>query len=197
MRLYTAFIVLLVAVSDPAAAQTAVPKATKAIDTIEDIEIGMAADPVIAELTKQGYALADALKDTPGRPTKGDIPGLWNVSLKDKYLGQFTVEHGRVTSVEVPVYTGQDGGSIDLGEALYWILYDNGQALPSKDRDWKQTVTDVHFTTREIEQRTPGSSFRMIFIDTANGASYRISLVRSEGKPSVFVTKLAPFVKKK
>jgi len=196
MRLYTAFIVLPLVVSLPVAAQAPVPKATKAIDTIEDIEIGMAADAVIAELTKQGYALANVVKDAPKTPTN-DI-GIWNVSLKDKYLGQFTVEHGRVTSVEVPVYTGQDGGSIDLGEALYWILYDNGQALPSTDRDWKQTVTDVHFTTRESEQRTPGSSLRMIFADTANGASYRIALVRSQdGKPSVFVTKVAPFVKKK
>jgi hypothetical protein len=192
MRLYTAFIVLQLVVSLPVAAQTAVSKATKAIDTIEDIEIGMAADPVIAGLTKQGYALADDLKS----PTGG--PAMWNVSFKDKYVGEFAVEHGRVTSVAMKVYTSHDdSGSIDLGEALYWILYDNGQTLPSKDRDWKQTDTYVHITTREIEQRTPGSSWRMIFIDTANGASYRIALDRSEGRSSVFVTKLAPFVKKK
>jgi len=196
MRLYTAFIVLLLVVSLPVAAQTAVVPADKAVTTIEDIEIGMSGDPVIAELTKQGYALADEFKDASKTPTS-DLAA-WNVSLKDKYVGQFSVEHGRVTSVEVPVYTSQDGVSIDLGEALYWILYDNGQALPSTDRDWKQTVTDVHFTTREIEQRTPGSSWRMIFADTANGASYRVTLARSQsGKPSVFVTKLAPFVKKK
>jgi len=182
-----AFIVLLV-VYLPAAAQTAVP-ADKAVTTIEDIEIGMSADPVISGLTKKGYTLVDAFKT-------GD-PAQWNVSLQDKYLGAFTVEKGRVTGVEVPVYTGYDNGGIDLGEALYWILYDNGKTLPSKDRDWKQTSTDAHLTTREIETRT-GSSWRMIFVDTANGASYRISLFRSaDGKPSVLVTKLAPFAKTK
>lgn len=192
MRPYTAFLVLLLVVPIPVSAQTAAPKASKAIDSIEDIEIGMPADPVIAGLTKRGYALADAFKTATGDPA------LWNVSFEDKYVGAFNVEQGRVTSVEVPVYTSHDdSGSIDLAEALYWILYDNGQTLPSTDRDWKQAATDVHFTTREIEQRTPGSSWRIIFVDTANGASYRITLVRSEGKPSVFVTKDAPFVKKK
>jgi len=192
MRPYTTSVVLLLVVSLPVAAQTAVPKATKAIDTIEDIEIGMSADPVIAALTKQGYALTDQLKAATGDPA------MWNVSFQDKYLGEFSVEHGRVTSVGMKVYTSHDdSGSIDLGEAVYWILYDNGQTLPSKDRDWKQTVTDVHITTREIEQRTPGSSWRMIFVDTANGASYRITLDRREGESSVFVTKLAPFIKKK
>ena len=110
MRLYTAFIVLPLVVSLPVAAQTPVPKATKAIDTIEDIEIGMAADAVIAELTKQGYALADPFKDSHKTPT-GDI-GVWNVSLKDKYLGQFTVEHGRVTSVNP---ADEDGGTKPYG----------------------------------------------------------------------------------
>ncbi len=195
MRLYTAFIVLLLIVSLPAAAQTAVPRAAKAIDTIEDIEIGMSADAVIAALTKQGYALAHVPEDAP----VSDVIAIWEVSLKDKYIGEFIVEHGRVTSVEERVYTGQEGGPIDLGEALYWLLYDNGKAFPSPDRDWKETETYVHFTTREIEQRTPGSSSRMIFADTANGASYRIDLIlrSQEGKPSVSVWKLAPFVKKK
>jgi hypothetical protein len=113
-------------------------------------------------------------------------------------VGTFTVEKGRVTDVAVPVYTSNDGSYIELAEALYWILYDNGQVLPSKDRDWKQTGTDVHFTTREIEMRTPGSSWRLIFADTANGARYRITLIRGPNeKPSVFVEKRAPFVKKK
>lgn len=71
MRLCTAFILLMLVASIPVAAQTAVPKATKAIDTIEDIEIGMAADPVIAALTKQGYALADEFKPSTGDPALG------------------------------------------------------------------------------------------------------------------------------
>jgi len=187
MRLYTAFTVLLLAVSVLAAAQTVVPK-TKAIDDIEDVEIGMSADTVISALAKNGYTLVDAFK--MGDPTQ------WNVSLQDKYVGSFDVEKGQVTGVEVPVYTGQD--SIDFGDALYWILYDNGQTAPSTHRDWMQASTDAHFTTREIEMRTPGSSRRMIFVNIANGANYRISLGRSDGKqPSVSVVKLAPFVPKK
>ena len=106
-------------------------------------------------------------------------PAQWNVSLQDKYLGSFDVEKGQVKGVEVPIYTGQDRNSADFGDALYWILYDNGQTLPSKDRDWKQASTDVHFTTRDIAQRSPGSSMRMIFVDMANGASYRITLIEA------------------
>lgn len=170
----------------PVAAQTAAP--VKAINTIEDVEIGMSADTVIAALTKKGYSLVDAFK--AGDPTE------WHVSSQDKLIGSFDVEKGRVTGVEVDIYTGQDHGSAaDFADALYWILYDNGKTLPSKDRDWKQTSTDVHFTTRDIGARTLGSSFRMIFVDMANGASYRISLFQNDGKPSVYVTKLAPFVK--
>lgn len=109
-----------------------------------------------------------------------------------------TVEHGRVTGAEVQVYAGEDDGGIDLGEALYWILYDNGKLLPSTDRDWKETATDVHFTTREIEERKPGSSQRIIFADMANGATYRIDMFRFQKQKSlVFVMKIAPFVKKK
>ena len=190
MRLFTAFSVLLLVVSIPMTAQNAAPKAIKAIDTIEDVEIGMSADTVISSLTKKGYTLVDAFKT-------GD-PAQWNVSLQDKYLGSFDVEKGQVKGVEMPVYTGQDHGSADFGDALYWILYDNGQTLPSKDRDWKQASTDAHFTTRDIAQRSPGSSMRMIFVDMANGANYRITLYRSaDGKSSSFVTKLAPFVKAK
>ena len=190
MRLFTAFSVLLLVVSIPMTAQNAAPKAIKAIDTIEDVEIGMSADTVISSLTKKGYTLVDAFKT-------GD-PAQWNVSLQDKYLGSFDVEKGQVKGVEMPVYTGQDHGSADFGDALYWILYDNGQTLPSKDRDWKQASTDAHFTTRDIAQRSPGSSMRMIFVDMANGANYRITLYRrADGKSSSFVTKLAPFVKAK
>lgn len=127
--------------------------------------------------------------------------GEWEVSTQEKNLGSFAVEHGHVTRVEVQVYTRQDdSGSIDLGEALYWILYDNGKILPSTNRDYKETATDVHFTTRESEQRTLGSSQRIIFANMANGATYRIDMYRlRNGKPSVaiFVMKLAPFVKKK
>jgi len=72
------------------------------------------------------------------------------VSFGDKFLGAFDVEKGRVTSAEVYVYTDHGGGSIELAEALYWILYDNGQTLPSKDRDLKQTVTDVHITAAKL-----------------------------------------------
>ncbi len=99
------------------------------------------------------------------------------------------------------VYASQDSGSTDLGEALYWILRDNGKVLPSTNPDLKETATDVHFTTRDVETKTSGGYSRVISAEMANGAIYRINLFRfSDTKnPSVslFVTKLAPFVKKK
>ena len=192
MRLSIAFIALLLTLSIPVTAQNEDPKAARAIDSIENVDIGMSADTVISALTKKGFTLIDVLQGKSGNLA------VWNVSLQDKYLGSFDVENGQVSGVEVPVYTGQDHGSGDFGDALYWILYDNGQPLPSKDRDWRQASTDVHFTTRDIAQRSPGSSFRMIFVDMSNGANYRITLFRNgDGKSSSFVTKVAPFVKTK
>jgi len=190
MRLYTALLVLLTSVG--AHAQTAV----KSVETIEDIEIGMPADLVIAGLTKQGYALKDLFQLPPAS-------GLaeWQVSFKDKSIGTFSVEKGRISAAARLVYDSQDSapgdGAIGLAEALYWIFFDNGRTLPSENRDWKQAGTDVQFTTREIESRTPGSSLRMIFADMKNGAHYRITLLRNPGKPSlVVVDKTAPFIKK-
>jgi hypothetical protein len=196
MRLYTASLVLFL-FSVPVAAQsrTAAPKAVKSVENIEDIEIGMSADLVIAGLTKRGYTFRDQLK--------GDVPNkaLWSVSYGGKQTGEVTAEEGRVTAAEVSVYnsteTAPGGGAIDLAEALYWIFYDNGLTLPSQDRDLRQTRTGAQFTTREIESRTTGYSYRMIFADMANGASYRITLVRSPGDSHVFVSRLAPFVKRK
>jgi hypothetical protein len=193
MRLIVLFLFLL---PFAAQSQTAIPKAVKSVENIEDIEIGMPADLVIAGLTKQGYILRDELQGAANNSA------LWNVSHGGKQTGEFTVKEGRVTAAEISVYNSQDaapgGGAIEVAEVLYWILYDNGRTLPSDDRDWKQTGTGAQFTTREIEQRTPGSSWRMIFADMANGASYRITLVRSPDHVAhVFVSKLAPFVKKK
>ena len=66
---------------------------------------------MIAGPTTQGYALIDSLKRSR----------VAAVSIQDKNLGSFTVEHGHVAGVEVQVYAGQAEGAIDLGEALYWI----------------------------------------------------------------------------
>lgn len=52
MPLNRLLIGLLLALSIPGSAQPAAPKATKTIDTLEDIEIGMSADRVIAGLGK-------------------------------------------------------------------------------------------------------------------------------------------------
>jgi hypothetical protein len=192
MRLYTAFIALfLFSLSVAAQSRTAVPKAVKSVENIEDIEIGMSADLAIAGLTKRGYTFRDQFK--------GDVPdqALWSVTYGRKLAGEIHVKEGRVTAASVSVYNNQDGGGgIELAEALYWIFYDNGQTLPSRELDTKETATSAQFTTKEIEQRTPGSSLRIIFATMANGASYRILLMRGpEGQ--VWVDKFAPFVKKK
>jgi hypothetical protein len=193
MRLYAALIAL-VSIRVEAQSQTA-----KSVQDIEDIEIGMPADLVIAGLTKQGYTLKDAFKGITGlSPAAAN----WQVFSKEKYTGEFVVQEGRVIGAIISVYDSRDtapgSGSIELAEALYWIFYDNGLALPSKDRDWKETETDAHFTLREAETRVPGSSVREIFARMANGANYKIFLSRIPGEPSsVTVRKMAPFVKKK
>jgi len=194
MRLYAGFIVLFYFLL-PVAVQSQTAQAVKTVESVEDIEIGMPVDPVIAGLTKQGYTLRDQLE--------GAVPNnsLWSVSYRGKASGEFTVRDGRVTAAEISVYNSQDpnpGGAIEVAEVLYWIFYDNGRTIPSDNRDWKETATGAQFSTREIEERTPGSSWRMIFADMANGARYRITLVRSANHtPQVFVSKQAPFVKKK
>lgn len=194
MRVYVWFVVLFCFLL-PVAVQSQTAKVAKTIESIEDIEIGMPADPVIAGLTKQGYTFRDQLE--------GAVPNnsLWSVSYRGKESGEVTVKDGRVTAAEISVYNSQDsnpGGAIEVAEVLYWIFYDNGRTIPSDNRDWKETGTVAQFSTREIEERTPGSSWRIIFANMANGARYRITLVRSANHtPQVFVSKQAPFVKKK
>ncbi len=51
MRLCIPFIVLLLLASSPVTPQNAAPKAAKAIDTIEDVEIGMSADTANYRIT--------------------------------------------------------------------------------------------------------------------------------------------------
>src|SRR5437016_235264 len=109
----------------PTQAQTPPPNAVvhKTISSIEDIEIGMSADLVIAGLTKRGYGL-----EAVGSPTDA---AQWNVSYKEKRVGSFFAEKGRVTSAEISLYNSQDPpknspGAIGFAEALYWILYDSG-----------------------------------------------------------------------
>lgn len=200
MRPYTAYFVLVL-FWFPVAAQTQ-PKVVKSVENIEDIEIGMSADLAIAGLTKQGYTLKDLLNGY-GVPPDANRPTEWLVSLKNKNVGNFSVEKGRVTSAEELVYDNlspppEGDGAIGLAEALYWIFYDNGRTLPSTDRDKKETATDSQFITREIDMRAPGTSYRMIFAHITNGIHYRITLLRSSGQPPrVSIDKLAPFVKDK
>jgi len=191
--LSTAFILLLAAQAHAVAPKT--------VSSVEDIEIGMGGDVAIAGLTKAGYTLKDLFA---GAGTAAADSQEWEVSYEGKEIGTFSVVKGRVADAEIQVYDSQDppsggSGAIGLGEALYWILYDNGSPLRSEGRSFRETGTDAQFTTREVERRTPGSVWRMIFVHLSNGAQYRIDLLRgnSDWTPRVTVFRRAPFIKRK
>jgi hypothetical protein len=61
------------------------------VSSIEDIQLGMSIDSVIAGLTKAGYTVAS--------PVKFDRPsGFWNVRWHDQEVGSITAEDGLVDS---------------------------------------------------------------------------------------------------
>jgi hypothetical protein len=186
----TALLLLFVAQT-----QATVPKT---VNSFDDIEIGMPRDFAIAELTKQGFALRDSFS---GNALLRDRE--WQVLYKDKAIGSFSVANGRITAAEINVYDSGDPpsgsiGAIGIGEALYWIFHDNGLPISADDRDFKETRTAAQISTRDVEMRTPNSSWKMFFVHLSNGATYRISLLRTSTEDSrAIVTKQAPFIKKK
>ena len=180
--------------------QTTAPK-PKTVSSIEDIEIGMSADPVIAGLTKQGYSLEDSYHgQLPKTPS-------WSVSFNGSYVGNFDVENGQVTKAEKVIYDSQfppktSLGAIGFAEALYWIFYDHGVTLPSKNSlvEMKEKTGAADFVTRDVDLRLPGASMRMLFVYLSDGNHYRIQLTRHDADgipPGVSVVQLAPFVIKK
>ena len=174
--------------------QTKQPAAPIVVSSLEDVQVNMSADAVIVGLSKQGYSL----KKEPADVER------WVVSWQGKYVGEFFAEKGRVTSAEISLYNSNDppkggSGAIGMAEALYWIIHDNGNPAPAKASSEvrEEIESSAQLTTREMDFRTPGTSFRMIFV-SVNGSSYRITLSRSDDHaPYVFVTRLAPFKKRK
>lgn len=103
---------------------------TKIVTSIETIEIGMPGDLVIAGLTKEGLSLKDDFGG--GRDAEAQH---WTVSNKAGVVGEFSIEKGRISSAEVQIYPrAGNSEAVDLGDALYWIFYDNGLLLKSEDR---------------------------------------------------------------
>jgi hypothetical protein len=167
------------------------------VSSIEDIQLGMSIDSVITGLTKAGYTVASPVKfDRPSGPS-----GFWDARSHDQEVGTITAEDGLVDSAEKLVYDSQKAdvnqSAISLAEALFWLFRDRSTTLPNDKRELRDTTVSAGIITRDIESRTAGMTWRMIFVHIG-GASYRISMAQQEhNQSSVFIYETAPFVRKK
>jgi hypothetical protein len=162
------------------------------VKTFEDIEIGMPETAVVESLRRAGYTVPDLA-------SSGRI-----VELNGKIIGTFFTNDGRITSASETIYSSSSGdGPIELAEALYWLLQDEGSVTDSNDKDVVWTETIAELKTAAFVGR--GSySIKRIDIRTKSGALYLINLSRCVSGPcrlspnlsGVEITKETPFLKK-
>lgn len=167
------------------------------VKAFEDIEIGMPENSVIGSLVQAGYTVS-----MPKPPLPGNI-GRGVVDSSGKEVGIFFVdEDGRVKDATEHIYMvyGKEAGPIELAEALYWLIHDEGSAVASDGKDWAWTETDAKLTTGELITRTPAYTSKRFDIKTKSGASYIVELNRyrvgQNDSSSVKIDKIAPFPKK-
>jgi len=179
-----ATILLLLLLAQQAAATPAPVRPE--MTTFEDIQIGMPGDAVTGALVRLNYRV--------------EVPELNNqariVNFNGKYVGSFFVdEKGQVRSAHKRIYdTADDGDSaIALGEALYWLIHDQGAVLATVDKDRIRTRTEAVLTTEELVSRDPGSSIKEFWIETKSGADFNIVLTRGIRFSMVTIDELAPF----
>ncbi|MBZ5636817.1 MAG: hypothetical protein LAO55_27135 [Acidobacteriia bacterium] len=163
--------------------------AANPIRRFEDIEIGMSAISVAAELVQQGYTVSKPVEGVPGRL----------VGLNGKRVGVFYVDKdGHVDGAEKNIYSvdsSKSDGPIEFAEALFWLVRDEGTPVPSDSKNQKAASVAAVLTADEIESRLPGQTFRRIFIETKSGAKYRLTLNRDPGgrASDIEIHQLAPF----
>jgi len=97
----------------------------KAIENIQDLELGMPRDYVLAKLAAI-YKLEK--KDDFKPPTE-----MWDVSSGDRYIGELTFKNGLLDSAEVRLYAGQNAN--DLSARLFTAIYENSGKSIIKEED--------------------------------------------------------------
>lgn len=165
------------------------------IKTFDDIEIGMSGDAVTGALVRAGFGVA----------VHGDARV---VSFNGRHTGSFFVdEDGRVKGAQERIYSNTDDNNlaVGLGEALYWLIHDEGVDISAGDQNRRSTLTSAMLSTDDFLSRTPGLSMKRFAIQTKSGNTYIIDLERWPPAPadaqglhssSVTIDKVAPFRKK-
>lgn len=167
------------------------PLVQATVSTFEDIQIGMRETEVISALRKGGYTVKiPGINEGPGRM----------VTQGDRLIGAFWVNvEGTVTDADERIYDRQisskEDGAIELAEALFWVLRDEGDVLDTKKKNQSATQLAAFLSTSDTVPGYPGGSIKSIHISTKSGNHYAVNLNRVGTSSTVTIIKRAPFRK--
>ena len=144
----------------------------KAIENIQDLELGMPRDYVLAKLAAI-YKLEK--KDDFKPPTE-----MWDVSSGDRYIGELTFKNGLLDSAEVRLYAGQNAN--DLSARLFTAIYENSGKSIIKEEDGDLTRSRSAVADMEARELTVGKGrYQLLFFRVGQKQFRLMSLNNADG----------------